>query len=258
MLGEKRSETDNQVVNQITKMLEDFKNRMTLNNLRLSERYIKGELHIFIQFSLAGSDYVAIFERFPDVGGSEATDAAEATRPIIGDEKTHFHKVDGRDEQSVVLVGNVQFVESPEHVVSTSVRLGSVNGIYSTLRHALYSSMSLGMVFRGKLPDRESGLLVGRSTIDENELVGEMVKGTSEIVDSVPSDKSDFKRRGLDIEYAVNVISRLRIMLTLNSMGLAIEEPVPLDFQITDVLFGPFNFNANLRESFVSGHEDST
>lgn len=257
MLGEKFPKGNNQVVHQITKMLKRFEHRLASNNIRLSERYINGEVHIITHFSLAGSDYVAVFERLPEGRKGEAADTFVTRPKETRNVDNRFRKVNRRDEQSVVLVGNVQFVENPEHILPTLIRVGSVNRIYSTLRHALYSSRSLGFVFRGLLPDRESGLLGMGRTVGVNELVSEVVKGTSEVVNSVSGDEANFDGRGLNIEYAVNVISRLRVSLSLDSIWFAIEESFQGDFQITDVLFGPFNFYADERKSVVSGHEDS-
>lgn len=57
-----------------------------------------------------------------------------------------------------------------------------------------------------------------------------MVKGASEIVDHVSGDKYDFDGGILDVEYAINVISRLRITLTPDSIGFAIDELASHDF----------------------------
>lgn len=251
MLNKKRLEADNQVVNQINKLLEKFKERLTLDNLRLSERYIKGEIRILIHFRFTDKEYVAIFQRLSDVGGADCVSSTS------GDCDLPSPDANDCNEQSMVLIGNVQFVENPKHVCSTLIRVGSVNCIYSTLRHALYSSMSLGMVFRGTIPDGEGGLLGMGRTGGVNELIGEMVKGTSEVVNNISGNKSDFGGRGLEFSHVKDVISRMRIIVGLNDIGVSLDEPIPRDFQVTDVLFGAFNFYADERKSVVSSHEDS-
>ena len=136
----------------------------------------------------------------------------------------------------MVLVGYVEIVKHPESCAfSTLIRFSSVNRIYSTLRHAFYSSGSLGFVFCGTIPDWISGLLGGGRTVDVNELVGKVVKGASEVVDNVSGDKSNFDGRGLDIENAVQVISSLRVVLAFDSIRLAADESIPCDFQIMEV-----------------------
>jgi hypothetical protein len=88
-------------------------------------------------------------------------------------------------------------------------------------------------------------------------LVGKVVKGTSEVVDNVSGDKSNFDGRGLDIENAVQVISSLRVVLAFDSIRLTADEPIPSDFQIMEVLFRPFNFCVNERESYFGSHDRS-
>jgi hypothetical protein len=46
----------------------------------------------------------------------------------------------------------------------------------------------------------------------------------------------------------------LRVGLTFDSIGVAIDETIPRDFQITEVMLCPFDFNADEREPFVGGH----
>jgi hypothetical protein len=82
-------------------------------------------------------------------------------------------------------------------------------------------------------------------TVDVNELVGKVVKGTSEVMNHISGEQPNFSRRSLDVEYAINVIPSLRVVLTFDSIGVAIDETIPRDFQITEVLFGPFNFYAD-------------
>src|SRR5688572_11546627 len=49
--GKQGLKTDNQVVNQINYLLERFNNRLRLNNLQLSERYLNKELHILVHIA---------------------------------------------------------------------------------------------------------------------------------------------------------------------------------------------------------------
>lgn len=62
---EQGPEGQNNVVNQINHLLERFEQRLTLANLRLSERYIKSELHLLIEFRIGDIDEkcVTCFER---------------------------------------------------------------------------------------------------------------------------------------------------------------------------------------------------
>lgn len=253
-------ELENNTVNKVTQMLKDFDERMTLNNLRLSQRYIDGQLRLIMHIRFADEEYVAIFERFPDAAWhSETPDARYSSKEgcCVGDLKHRSLEGVESDEQSVVLVGNVQFVDRPEKLIPTLVRKGSVNSVYSTLPHALYSSMSLGFVFRGKLPDREGGLLTRVVPRNKNELVCEVVESASDVMDNVARSKRDFGGRLSKDSDAMDCLSRLRIVLSDDSLcwGFPVEI-IPDDrFQVTDVLVGPFNFYADKSKSLVSSHE---
>ena len=71
-------ETENQVVNIIRHLNERWEQRLTLDNLRLAERYVKGELHLLIHFRVGGvtEEYAALLKRkLPISGPQEALNA---------------------------------------------------------------------------------------------------------------------------------------------------------------------------------------
>jgi hypothetical protein len=236
-------ETENQVIDQINKVLERYQNRLTPDNLWLSERYVKGELRLIFHVKIASKNYVAVLERFSSAGQAESGEpGATVKNPDVGKLGDHCWHANECDEQSMVLVSNVRIVDGPEILaLSTLVRFGSANRIYGTLRHALYSSIPLGIVFRGTLTDRESGIPGVGPAIGGNELVGQVVKSASEVVNHVSSDEPDIGRRDLEVSNFEEAISRRRIALGQDYIGVSIDEPIPCDLQITEVLFGPFN-----------------
>src|SRR5882762_10001527 len=61
------------VADQINKLIDRFSNRLTLENLKLIERYLKGELHILVNLRARGSDieYVALFQWAQNIGRSD-------------------------------------------------------------------------------------------------------------------------------------------------------------------------------------------
>ncbi len=263
--SEVRLESDNQVVNQLNEILERFNERLTLDNIRLGDRYIKGEVHLLIHIRLAGKEYVADLQRLTELREAEFTEVCKANSarlPSAGNRKGCLRHTNNGCEQNMVLVGNVQSMEHPEsHTLPTLVRFGCVNCIYSRLRHALYASMTLGFVFRGKLPDGKTDLTRFFDGKDEsalgatnlNQLPREMVKGASEVVDNVASNKSEISGRVLDVGDIAFCVSRLRVFLESESIGFGFEseEPLACGCQVSEVLFGPFNLYPNERESFI-------
>ena len=93
----------------------------------------------------------------------------------------------------MMFVGNVQIMENPEsRSLCTLIWFASVNCIDSTLRYPFYFSSNSGRVFLGVIKDGKSGLFGRGRAVEENKLIGEVVKSASEIVDNISNDKSDF------------------------------------------------------------------
>jgi hypothetical protein len=63
--SQKGAKTQNQVMDQVRHVLKGFNDRLTLNNLRLAESYLKAELAILINFRVRCIDeeLVACFQR---------------------------------------------------------------------------------------------------------------------------------------------------------------------------------------------------
>lgn len=71
--SEEWSEIGDHVVNKISKTLERFEQRFTLDNPRFAERYLKAELHFLIFFRIGSIDeeFIAYFQREHPVTGFE-------------------------------------------------------------------------------------------------------------------------------------------------------------------------------------------
>ena len=151
-------------------------------------------------------------------------------------------------------------VEAPEYVIPTTVWFDHVDRFYRIVPHALYFSGTLGFVFRGILRDGEVDMTKGPGSpsSNEDEMISQVVKGASQILKNIPSDRAERSRRLLGAVYIIiDRLSCLRIALDSDSIRIGREERSDCDLQITDVLFGPFNFYADNREAFVGGHDVS-
>ena len=58
-------ETGNDALNKIRHLMDHFEQRLCLNNLRLAERYVESELHLWVWFFVKGSgeEFIAHFQR---------------------------------------------------------------------------------------------------------------------------------------------------------------------------------------------------
>jgi len=62
LVQERPKDTDD-AIHEVRHLIERFKNRLTSNNLRLSERYIKSELEVLVRLSVIGSCGPAVKHR---------------------------------------------------------------------------------------------------------------------------------------------------------------------------------------------------
>lgn len=246
-LGEFRFESDNQAVNDIKDFLQEFQEWKVFDNLGFGERYVKDKLRILLHARLAGKEFVSVFERSSESSReSESAHRLSGAFPPSGNLNSRLSESKECEQHRMVLIGNVQFVEPPEFVCASLVRFGSVDCVYSSLPHALYLSSGRAYVLRG-LKDRETGLSIRGVAINKDELIGEVIQGASEVVDSIARNDANFGWSGLDVSQIKDIVSRLRITLGSDYIRFAFDEPVSSDFEITEVLLGPLNFGAYER-----------
>jgi hypothetical protein len=258
-------EINDKAINLIDEITSRPENWLGLTNIRLADGYIKSEMGIVLRATFAGEEWLIHFNRLPKSGSGKprygdvnvlGSGAAQgkSTREINSD-VADLHQ---RGEQLMVLVGNVQFVEYPEIVaLPVLVRFGAPNLILSSLRHSVYLSSKRGFVNLGGLKNREAGLVGNGAAANFNELKSEMIQSTSKIVNGIAKDNADLVGNGFVLSHEVEIeslIPRLRVWLAVNDIGFTLDEPIPDDFQITEVLLGPLDFNLNQGESFFSGH----
>ncbi len=252
-----RRERGDQVVDKIHHLLESFDQRITLNNLRLAERYIKSEIHVLVDFMVEGinEQFIAYLQRAQAVGGPEVERRDDNVLSPVGRARPHeilHHRPDinasegGADgQQQAVLVDIVKFVELPDRIVPTLVRFGCVDCIESVLPRSLYFSISEVWVFRGVVGDRIldfPGSCGYRADADPNGLVGDVVEGSPKILQHVPRDGCDGQRCRVHSANIVNALSCLRIILGPDFIWPGINKSAHGRLKVLDVSFGPFNF----------------
>lgn len=243
-LSEQRLETENEVINGLDQFFEQFNNRFDIKDFRLVDSYIEGKVCILVHIRLAEKNYVVLFERLHEIGQSKPRDG-RMKHGKLGKMESHFIHADNRSEQSMVLVGNVELMETPERIIPALIRLSTPDCIYSGLRHAHYLSLMSGIVERGGISNRECGLRGRSSAVDQNKLIGEMVKAGSEIVDYVARDDSDFFRRSTKVTDIKGVVSSLRVKLGFDCIRLTLHKTIPSNHQFVEVLIGPVDFKSD-------------
>lgn len=252
---QERHEAGNNAVDKIRELMNRFEQRLTLDNPRFIQRYIESKLHILIHFLIGSTheEFVALLQREESVSGlEEQTDCGDfltgkrlphERRHIRSEVKTLVHGTHGYQE--AVFFNIVKSVETPEKVIPTLVRLERVDGIECLLPRSLYFSVLFGFIFRGVIRDGEvNPIRVWRMPprVARNQLIGEMVQGTHEVLDGVTGDKRETFRSRLDTGEIINQFSRCRVALGSDFVGVGFEELADFPIKVRDVLFGPFDF----------------
>jgi hypothetical protein len=153
-----------------------------------------------------------------------------------------------RQEQSV-FVDVVKFVDDPERIAPTVIRLQKLNAILSRLTHSLYFSLREGFVFRGgSSKNGECGSFGGSPSLGENQLIGQIIQGGSEVLDGI-TDGCEARQGQSSLDFNPEYdISGLRLFLREGAVGAGFIVGSEQIIQVVDVLFGPFDFYVDIVE----------
>jgi hypothetical protein len=276
-LAEQGREKLNESVNKLDELKKRWNERLTLDNLDLTERYLKFELgvHVHLRYRVLAEsgrdsvDFCAIFQRERELGHDDA-DAlrrrylGEIDRGRIGVgiqnigqgvgvDGARVRRADGHQE--LVFVRDVELVELPERVVCSLVRFGFLYEIHRSLRHSLYLSSVVGFKNIGTPEDGESGIVGDALAPGADYLANEQIEAGTEVVDAISYDCAPRERRLFGDFDPPDQISRIRLVITNGSVRLVLLEPLVPGLEITEVMFGPFDLYPNPGEVGLAGHD---
>jgi hypothetical protein len=257
---EKALELPDDSLNELSKLMEKWKNRLTLDNLRLTERYLEGSLELILHLrseapGYAG-DYCAVLRY--DASARLAGDVkANGERSVLRSAPTKNNAGIRRrvedDGQEAVFAEIVKFLELPEVIVPTLVRLQSLDETYRSRVDSLYHSAILGFFLGSHFVDRKTRVGIGLPTVGQDKLPSEMVETGTQLMDGLACDQRDFLK-GIDgtAQLKDNLFS-LRVVIGHDSIRAGTRNGSHPLFNISDVVFGPFDFQADSLESV--GHD---
>lgn len=249
-------EIHNDVVDETRRLMKRFNNRLTLDNLRLSERYLNGELHVLVDFrDRENTKHIASFEREPPNAGFEKHlrivsfgnifQHSKELIPNSGDFPLR-HAMEPilrtDSEQQSVLVDVVKLMDLPKDFAAPSrVRFDLQECFYRVRLKTLFYSPNSGFEFLGAISNREINTIkrAGRISSDANQPIGEMIKGATQILDSISSDLRNVDRNRFNIPQCVNAVESIRCVLGKDWIRVTFEAS-PSFFNIENVFFGPF------------------
>ena len=243
-------------------MGERLKNRLTLENLALSERYLKGELRVRTHYSISSFsekaiEFYAFCEREHSRGRLDMDDAR--VKHMTPKLPHHLHhrrghadgglSIGGSDRnQESVFFTTVQLMELPETVsIASLIRLCRFEQIYRYVATDDWFQSTDGSIKAiGSIFDREKE---GISPCTISKLPNEVVKSTSEIVNNVAKNSGEGDRRFLEDVHNVNLVSGLLLVIVLNFICAGVLEPLYLLLEVKEVMFGPFNLGIDSYET---------
>ncbi len=247
---DERDEALQQALDFIQQSAKRWHERLTLNNLRFAERYVKAELELLILLKGTGvgaEQFGARLHRTPVGGSDENHRDWQVLCPVrqpansCGDVKAQpFITGDGRDEQAM-LIDDVQSIDEPEvFAVPSSIRLERANRLEELLGGGWHLSLRRGLEF----PRRRDAIPApdGKGhPCDVRRIgvggVGEMVEAGSDVVNRIAEDERDgYRNRGDFIPDLGDSPSGLRVILGDDWIGIGPTEGVDLCFEVVDVL----------------------
>jgi hypothetical protein len=252
-----RPETESDLRNKLLHLMESFDNRFSLGNPRFIERYIKMELHILLKFRHRDSaNYIAGFQnadgirldqkptKITDSFSRPAMDAQSLNLGTLGWRHAMGPMSSPDSKQKAVFVDSVKVMETPERVIPTFVWFDCINSVSRFFAHSLYFSSEKGRgVFLGTICNRKVDVVSGRlPSCSGNKMTGEMIQGTSEVVEGIGTNDRDIIGNVPHADEIVAALSGVRIVLGFDYIRIGIEESITGDLQILDMLVGPVDF----------------
>ena len=196
--------------------LKKWDDRLSLDNLRLSERYLKKEITIIMFWDVRGAeqpnDLCAVLQ-YGQAPVGICTDGSDDLKVKCDAGHVALHidggtrnTLDGTsyDNQEFVFVKNVELVEFPEFHTPGVVRLVKADDYFRSMLHSLYFSRKLGWVFGRSVVDREASLVARRASFG-HQLPNQIIERASEGMDGIPGDQGQIKGNRLPLVNPMNL-----------------------------------------------------
>jgi len=227
--------TSDEIIDHCHRLTEKIKERLTLQNLRLSDRFLNNSLRILIHVRAKDS----------------SKEWACCLLPEMAIEPLALKKIIAANaDQMAVLVNNVRIVKIPKRTISTLVWFERVNSFYRRFPRSLYFSDLKGLIVLGRVENREcyslpSALAYTPALSSLNKLEGEMIQGTTQVVQNVSSNGKNVKFGDWEFGKILEGLARLRVSLASDHVQVSIAKGIGLPLEICEMFFGPFDLYPN-------------
>ncbi len=241
-LEEPLFENVDEALNEIDVLTENWKNRLSVNNTRFVERYLKCEMGIGFEVGLkedCSKKFVAVFER---KGRLRLVDGAGRILPI--DKKLNLTKRATGGNDAPMLVDNVELTQLPERVpLPSTVRLQSTDDFFGSGADALEEGGLLRRGEPGRIPTYwEIGVLQNAGvgyTGANYECCRETVERAPKIVDDIANNAAPCPWQGLLDSDPVNFDCGFRVFIHNDFVRVAPNIGFDLRYKFLKVFLGP-------------------
>lgn len=245
----------NRAARQGQQIAECWQNRLTLDNLRLAERYKEGSLEVILRISAPSTshkvdEYCAVFYGAADTAGEGGPSHTGRFEDYVVN-GPHDRKKD------MVFVVDVDLIDPPVTVCPSLVRLQSIKDCADSRIGAVYLSRDAGFITGLAFIDWKARVPV--TVYGSDELIHEEIESGAKVVDSIADDRSPQGGRHL-FDAGSNQPGRTSIVVIgTEHIGIRTQELSLYGFQLNDVLFGPFGFDSGTVQRVWRGsHEVSS
>ena len=241
-------------INEVSHLIERIKNQLAFGNLRLAERYVNSELKLLVRLVVGTGgnvdDFIACYERDkPILVEPNITTLSEVHPPLVHGSCN--------SEQKAMLVNNVELMEQPERLIQSLVRLYRTDDVKCIGRDLLYFSIADGrLVLLGSLSNRKVDVAVWNAATSLDKLPHEIVQRASQVVNSIANNQGNVVRDRIDVSDVKRRVANFgyRMRLGSKSIGLFGKEGFYAGIQVSDMFFGPFNFQSDSVDAALRTH----
>ena len=207
------------------------------NDLDFIKRYERGDLEIVVKLrlGLGAKEYDLIFAAMPCSVGGE---------PQIGRIADHLPFVDNRSvtcgRQEDVLVSQTYFVECPQKVIPSFVRLERSKDREDLLRDILAPALHVAFEGGSTTTDREVRLTGLSTPASDSKGVNGVIESSAQIVGGITNDlRQLFRDRLGDFDLPIDVARQFRIRLDSTLAWIFLKEGVDIALEDFDVVLTP-------------------
>lgn len=222
----------------LRKLMKRWNERLTFESAVLWEEYAKGRLtKVCYVHPGASSNGIQ-----PATGIDTEGKVVEPIVVIVMAANAGDLDDTNRRNQQPMFIDDVDFVEGPNGIIPSNVRLYYINDEIANVatRDLNFSTTHLAYKFLPRISDWEAAILGWSAASDGDNFTGHKIQSRSKVMNCVTENKGNTfrQRRGIEYQY----ISTCKIPIDANTASASFEEGGKSRVQLIDVLVGPFNF----------------